>query len=983
MYFLADDKQGFADLWVTDGTTTEAVGGISDLGVAGSGQGLGPESLTIFGQQMIFGGTDSLAGANSNGLWLTDGTAGGTKEVGGVSPGTPNSSPFTFGNANGLSPTGFVTFGSKALFFGTDASGFTGLWVTDGTVGKTTELGGLENGQIVGKGANLSPENLTAFNNSVLFDAYDSGGFQGLWITDGTTAGTVEIGGLSNQGIADSGTSSFVANDFTTLGTEELFNAPDAEGDAALWITDGSAIGTKEIGGQGNMGVIGALNTDLGDGLAQSVKFGNRIFFAGADNDGSIGLWATDGTATGTTEIGGLSDAGLTTFGQKPNIDGLHPTDLTVNGPQLLFDGDDSLGFKELWVTDGAAPDTTEVGGLGDAGLTDVASNGLDPHLLTSLGNGKAVFIGYDNSNNQNQGKATLWVTDGTAGGTQEIGGLDNLQVANANSSGLNPQDDLMGSDGIAYFTGEDAAGQYVLWETDGTASGTKVIAATDGNAPATGISPANMALGPVPSSEPPSAADDLPQDLTNVSYSSSLDAQYNPVTGTLHILNAAQGSAIVATIALSGAALAGVLVKLAGDGSGGTLVSLTKFPSLTLGTGDRLISGIKSQAYIGYRAHYIGKLLTEIDYFYQPTGQPFQFDEQDFTGGTALLGTKYYYTNISGKNYTGSEVDFDGGGNLTRAAYTGVKNSPYSSFEFDYNVGILTGLKFTLTDTPIGATYSAYETDYDSQFNYEGLKLFYDGVTGKSYTDEEIDVDTSNQITAVILTGVTGSPPYDKIEEDFTGGVYSGAELYNDSVTGQAYGAVETDVNAAGVLEKAIYTGLTGSAETAVEYDYSVSGSTSTLLDTIATFGNIQNQNYYEYSIKDNSSGTQVLWTIDYDNGSHRELGSSAFQDIYSLGNDKMTGGGFFDGFILSEGFGHCEITDFWNHIDTSDDLLNLSDAIFVPKADWATVSLFLADAKNSGANVVVTAGNGDTLTIDNMTTTTLQADSGHIVTQ
>ena len=225
--------------------------------------------------------------------------------------------------------------------------------------------------------------------------------------------------------------------------------------------------------------------------------------------------------------------------------------------------------------------------------------------------------------------------------------------------------------------------------------------------------------------------------------------------------------------------------MTLASDGAGGTQVSLVKFPSLNLSTGDRLISGIKSHPYIGYKAHYIGKLLTEIDYFFQAKGQPYQDYEQDYNGGNTLIATKLYYTGIKNKNYTGNELDYDGGGHLTRAVYTGVKNASYSSYEVDYNVGIQTGTKFTYTNTPIGATYSSYETDYDFSSKYIDSKYFYTGVKGQIYTGEEVDYDASNKLSAVILTGVTGAPPYDKIEQDYTGGVYSGEKLYNDHVTG------------------------------------------------------------------------------------------------------------------------------------------------------------------------------------------------------
>ena len=209
-------------------------------------------------------------------------------------------------------------------------------------------------------------------------------------------------------------------------------------------------------------------------------------------------------------------------------------------------------------MSDGTALGTVEVGGVGDVNLVgqSVASDGLDPQSITSLGNGMAVFIGHDSSNGQAEGRQTLWVTDGTAAGTQEIGGLDNQGVANVYADGGLSPSALMGSDGVAYFTGEDADGTYVLWETDGTVGGTHVVNATDGNAPASGLVPFNMALGPEPT--PPSAAADLPQDLTKVSYSASLEAQYDPVTGTVQIFNGANANAIVATISLAGAALAG-----------------------------------------------------------------------------------------------------------------------------------------------------------------------------------------------------------------------------------------------------------------------------------------------------------------------------------------------------------------------------------------------------------------------------------------
>ena len=509
MYFVAIDKQDNYGLWVTDGAHTKEIGGLSNVGVAGvSSDALGAAFITPFGQQMIFAGQDALNDGAANGIWLTDGSPGGTTEVGGVSPGPNKSSPFIGGNPVGLDPQAYVAFGAKALFTGLDASNFSGVWSTDGTVGGTVELGGLGNGQIVGRGVNWSPSNFAAFNASVLFNAYDSSGggqsYKGLWITDGTTAGTVEIGGLQNAAIFDSNASSFVAINEINLGGLELFAAPSKDGNQSLWITDGTAAGTVEIGGVDNAGIVGAdKNVDFGDGLSEAVRFGARVFFAGPDNDGSVGLWTTDGTAAGTLEIGGIDDGGLTAYSEHPSSIGLHPTQLTVSGQRVLFNGRDAIGYQELWVSDGTGVGTVEIGGEGPGGfLAHEASNGLNPESMVALGNGKTVFIGYDDSNNQASGKAALWVTDGTFAGTHEIGGVKNQGIAGINSGGFSFTGPIIGGDGLAYFEGENSAGQWVLWETDGTQAGTKLVPDTDGNARVTGLSATSMAMANPPAAE-------------------------------------------------------------------------------------------------------------------------------------------------------------------------------------------------------------------------------------------------------------------------------------------------------------------------------------------------------------------------------------------------------------------------------------------------------------------------------------------------
>jgi ELWxxDGT repeat protein len=91
-----------------------------------------------------------------------------------------------------------------ALFNGSDTAGNSGLWVTDGTAAGTFELTTFVLGHQVP--VVLSPFNLTFFNGEVLFQGVDPfGGQKGLWVTNGTAAGTCRpdgpghIGGRSDR----------------------------------------------------------------------------------------------------------------------------------------------------------------------------------------------------------------------------------------------------------------------------------------------------------------------------------------------------------------------------------------------------------------------------------------------------------------------------------------------------------------------------------------------------------------------------------------------------------------------------------------------------------------------------------------------------------------------------------------------------------------------------------------------------------------
>ena len=170
------------------------------------------------------------------------------------------------------------------------------------------------------------------------------------------------------------------------------FDGLDANGNNALWISGGTAATTQELVGVN--GIVGDIVT-----ASDITVLGSNILFNGADHYGNDGLWISNGTAPGTQEITGIANAASAAQG------GLDPTDLTVVGNEVWFEGKDASGNVGLWETDGTAAGTHEL----VPGLT--ASN-------MAVYDNEVYFTGTDGG---------LWKTDGTSGGTLEIAGAPAL----------------------------------------------------------------------------------------------------------------------------------------------------------------------------------------------------------------------------------------------------------------------------------------------------------------------------------------------------------------------------------------------------------------------------------------------------------------------------------------------------------------------------------------------------------------------------
>jgi autotransporter passenger strand-loop-strand repeat protein len=322
------------------------------------------------------------------------------------------------------------------------------------------------------------------------------------------------------------------------------------------------------------------------------------------------------------------------------------------------------------------------------------------------------------------------------------------------------------------------------------------------------------------------------------------------------------------------------------------------------------------------------------------------------YTNGS-LTGTDEFYAAITGQPYTFEKIDYNGAGQLTRAAFSGVSGQPYSSYEYDYAGGVFSGTQYTFTSVPQGASYSSYVVDQSPSNSFAGEQFFFTNLPGQPYTGEEEDFNSNVSLTRVVLTGVQNQT-YSSLELDYAGGIYTGYKAYYTGLTGP-YSSEEVDVSAANQLEKVVYSGLTGTPYSQVEQDYA-GGS---LADEIYSFTGVTGLPYTAYQVEDNAAGTALSETLDLASGGHDLIALASGQTLTSQGLDTMTGsasGG--TAFVLNAIYGQDTITN-----------LTAADTISMPTAEFANFNALLGAAQNQGANVVITAGDGDTLMLNNMT--------------
>lgn len=370
----------------------------------------------------------------------------------------------------------WADWGARRIFVGFDSAGGEELYVSDGTAAGTQLLTEFNPGP---GGAWSGNAHIHPTPNGVVFPVHAEPSSSGVWVTDGTTAGTTRLKPAEILRFEAGHERALFETRTPILGAPNVY-------EHAVWATDGSLAGTQElltffesvglayvsshpqlqrtiftlVDASSNYTSFCSDGTAAGteqlakvEGPVYGAEYNGQLYFgASAVGSSDYELWSTDCTDAGTTMLGDLRADGSS-----------GPYQLTALAGGLLFTASDTPHGIELWFSDGT--------GAGSAMVKDLNLGAANSEIrsITSLGN-VAVFL--HAMNNDPSTPWSLYASDGTAVGTVELlTGLPDLSAP------------LVVHNQNVYF---GHAGQ--LWATDGTVAGTLAITALPATTRAVGV---------------------------------------------------------------------------------------------------------------------------------------------------------------------------------------------------------------------------------------------------------------------------------------------------------------------------------------------------------------------------------------------------------------------------------------------------------------------------------------------------------------
>lgn len=177
-----------------------------------------------------------------------------------------------------------------------------------------------------------------------------------------------------------------------------------------------------------------------------------KVYFGGKPSY-EIGVepYVSDGTRAGTFRLKNIA----TSMAGDSN-----PTTFTKVGNSVYFNASSETHGRELWVTDGTSEGTRLVIDLWPGTSSSIRRN---DELPIAEFNGRALFIGNDGINGRE-----LWITDGTAVGTERLTNINATPEGNSHFG-----NEFFVWNNVCYFHAGESSYHAELWRTDGTVAGT------------------------------------------------------------------------------------------------------------------------------------------------------------------------------------------------------------------------------------------------------------------------------------------------------------------------------------------------------------------------------------------------------------------------------------------------------------------------------------------------------------------------------
>lgn len=342
IYFVASDGSG-SEIFKSDGTyagTTQVTNSLSAARYY---------NLYSWRGRVFFCGYNESVPTYGEELWVTDGTAAGTKMVNDTNPGVGDGSPW-----------GFASAGNYLYFRSLDS-----LWRTDGTPGGTIPLHAFTS-------YSGDTEYWAALGTTLLFAATDgTGAGNELWKSDGTPSGTVLVKDIQT------GISGSDPVYLTVLGDKVYFRANNGTLGEELWKSDGTEAGTV---------LVKDINPTptIGSDLCYITRLGCILLFQANDGTHNSELWMSDGTTSGTRLVKDINPTGSS----SPDADSPYYR-FGISAGRAVFEADDGIHGTMLWSSDGTETGTFLVEHTQE-GISD-----FSPSDYLTVGNA-VFFMGYD-----------------------------------------------------------------------------------------------------------------------------------------------------------------------------------------------------------------------------------------------------------------------------------------------------------------------------------------------------------------------------------------------------------------------------------------------------------------------------------------------------------------------------------------------------------------------------------------------------------